>query len=128
MLNKKLKVGDTVFVVYQKRRRETEHRTETAIVSKVGRKYAYVTLNRQEWPFYPDTGMSAEKDSNARINGWGFDVYHCREDWEQEQRQLAEYKRLKSRLVLNSWGGFVNLNPDAVAEIHAVLDKHGVAQ
>lgn len=36
-----LKPGDTVFVVHQLRRSQTEHRTETKTITSVGRQYGY---------------------------------------------------------------------------------------
>lgn len=122
-----LKVGDTVFVVRQRRRGEKEHRTEELTVEKVGRQYAYLDGGYYDVPFCRDTGQSVhKKDCNARSNGYGFDVYLCRGEWEKMFIEKDAKQRLQKRLVKPHWGGLVDLAPEVVDRIHAILDEAGV--
>lgn len=122
-----LKVGDTVFVVHQLRRGEKEHRAGEKTVIKVGRQYAYLEGGYYDMPFCRDTGESVhKKDSNARSNGDGFDVYLCRWDWEKLVIEKDAQQRLQKRLVKPHWGGLVDLAPEVVDRIHAILDEAGV--
>lgn len=116
-----LKVGDKVFVVHQKGRYSTEVRTEWCEITKVGKKYGYITRYSHQIPFNLEDGVSHHKETNERANGQGFDVFLCKEDYDKYMFDNAEYKRLKERL-LNRWGKLVELSPDAVAELHKVLD------
>lgn len=124
-----LKAGDTVFVVYQQRRRDkSEPRTENEIVTKVGTKYAYLDagiVSRKA--FDRKTGKSVHAgDFNARSNGFGFDVYLCELDYRTEQAEESEFARLNNRLR-GRFGQTVDLPPAAVTEIHSVLDEFEIA-
>ena len=100
-----VKVGDRVFVVFQRRRNDrSAPRTETKAVKKVGRKYAYLNDERGTWAqrFKRENGESfhgPEHGANERANGFGFDVYRSRAEWEQVKAGKAEAKRLTKRLV-----------------------------
>lgn len=123
-----LKVGDTVFVVYQSRRGDKgERRTTHEVITKVGRKYGYFGSDRFERPFCLCTGKSHHStDCNARANAFGFDVYRHEVDYTKEQRDASELKRLRSRLFDEyQRSGLVALSPDVVEKIHAVLDHAG---
>lgn len=122
-----LKVGDTVFVVHQKKRSEKENRTEEKTVIKVGRQYAYLAGGYYDMQFSRETGHSVHvKDCNARANGYGFDVYLSRWDWEKLVIDTDAKQRLQKRLV-KSYGALVDLSPEVVGRIHAILDDAGVA-
>lgn len=122
-----LKVGDTVFVVHQKKRTEKEHRTEERTVIKVGRQYAYLAGGYYDMQFSRETGQSVHlKDCNARNNGYGFDVYLSRGDWEKLVADTDAKQRLQKRLV-KSYGTLVDLPPEVVGRIHAILDDAEVA-
>lgn len=121
-----LKVGDTVFVVHQ-RQRHRELQTEEGVIDRVGTKYAYLKRG-QHWsmPFCKKTGISVhDRDSNARSNGYGFDVYRKKEDWLLVNKTAKELARLKPRLV-DSWGRPHPFSLDVVMKIHAILDAEGL--
>ena len=121
-----LKVGDTVFVVHQRRRGDTEDRTEEMIVHSVGIKYAYVRRYDISLPFCKKTGVSVHNPNhNARRNGCGFDVYRKAEDWILMKTTEDELARLKPRLV-DSWGRPHPFSLDVVMKIHAILDAEGL--
>jgi hypothetical protein len=120
-----LKVGDTVFVVWQCRRGQPEERTSTETIRKVGRKYAYIERYRREEAFFRDTGESWDGDSRTRINGYGFDVYPCEADYRRKQFELAEKARLSSRLT-DRWGRLVDLHPSIVDKLNDILDSEGL--
>jgi hypothetical protein len=123
---KRLKVGDVVFVVYQRTRYDTRNATpprqESQEVVRVGRKFGYVKRYGREEPFELDTGRSSHKESNVRTNGQGFDVYETQQEYERIEHERSEYQRLEVRIRKNSWS-IVELPPDAVEKIHAVLDE-----
>lgn len=122
---KDLKVGDEVFVVQQKSRyQKTEARTSTETISKVGRQYAYFMDGRWEQKFCRETGQSAHKEWNTRANGHGFDVYLNEEDYHRKQFEAEEFKRLEARLV--RFSNLRHLPPDAVEQIHNILDANGM--
>jgi hypothetical protein len=121
-----IKVGDLVFVVHQQKRFETERRSEIKTVLRVGRKFAFITMYGKEHPFCLATGRSVHKpDSNARVNGFGFDVYLDREEYELEDFNYSEKKRLEGR-ICRRFGSIIDLSPEAVRKIHDVLDADGV--
>ena len=123
---KDIKVGDSVFVVYQRRRHSTaDPRTGIKTVVRVGRKYAYIERYHQEVPFSLQNGYSVHKDCNARNNRYGFDVYASEEEYRLKQHDAAEKDRLMKRIV-GPWGKLIELPPDAVNELNAILDGHGI--
>lgn len=119
---KNIKVGDTVFVVYQKSRHSQPKEPTLEKVVRVGKKYGYIERHGREAPFYLDSGISYHKESNERVNGYGFDVYASEEDYRKEKHEADEFNRLQSRLISDSWRRLVDLPPDAVQKIHAILD------
>jgi hypothetical protein len=80
-----VKAGDNVFVVWQRRRGQSDENVGAEEVVRVGRKYAYISRYSREQAFCRKTGRSAHGDSNARRNGYGFDVYLREEDYRKEQ-------------------------------------------
>ena len=123
---KDIKKGDNVFVVSQRRPHSTvEPRTGMETVVRVGRKYGYIERYGQEVPFSLETGYSEHKDCNARRNGYGFDVYASEEEYRLKQHNAAEKDRLMKRIV-GPWGKLIELPPDAVNEMNAILDGHGI--
>lgn len=128
---KDLKVGDKVFVVWQRdryqQRNNTPHKTAVELITMVGRKYAYIKQGSFDTPFDKSTGVSQhDPNQNARQNGFGFDVYHTESDWMKEQHEYHEYKRLKLRLNVSDMH-FIKLKPETVEQLHKVLDDAGVA-
>lgn len=121
-----LKPGDKVFVVHQRQRGQKEHRTETCEVVRVGSKYAYIKRYRREAAFFKNTGVSVHQDNNARLNGYGFDVYATEQDWLREQHEESEEARLtllnilarliQDRIMPNRW--------PTVAEIAEIISRH----
>lgn len=92
---------------------------------RVGRKYAYIEYCGSESPFCRETGESIHKESNVRMNGYGFDIYLCEQDWKDKQLAFNEKQRLQKRL-LDSWRRLIDLPPGVVNKIHAVLDEAGL--
>jgi hypothetical protein len=126
-----IKVGDKVFVVEQLGREQLRANaapvTYFCTVTKVGRQYAYFERGGFERKFDRVTGTSwHESDSNARMNGRGFDVYVDNQTYLEEQRNSAELERLKRRLIRYNYGSLVELSTTAVSAIHAVLDAEKV--
>lgn len=115
---KNLKLGDEVYVVPQQRSRLSKPSGYYTPITKVGTKYIYIKPGR----FHPEDGKSAHKEWNERANGFGFDVYLSKHDYETEMHQIAEYERLKERLM-GRWS-MVELKPVTVAAIHEALDKY----
>lgn len=120
---KNIKVGDTVFVVYQKTRYSAPKEPTLEMVVRVGKKYGYIKRYGQEAAFYIDSGVSHHKDSNARANGYGFDVYASEEDYIKERHEADEFRRLQDRLCADRRGPLMSLPADAVQKIHAILDS-----
>ncbi len=121
-----LKAGDRVFVVWQRRRGQAEERAGIETVVRVGRKYAYIKEYSQEAAFCRKTGCSVhDRDSNARANGYGFDVYLREEDYRKEQFDAKEKQRLEKRIV-GSFGRLVNLRPEIVDKFNDILDGEGL--
>lgn len=120
-----LKVGDSIFVVQQKKRGDTEHQTSHEIVSKVGVKYAFFVDAKwgTEYKFCKHTGQSAHsRDSNARSNGYGFDVYLSGDEWLAETHAHDEHRRLSDR-ICDRWGRLKPLPHEAVVAIHKIIDE-----
>lgn len=124
---KDLKVGDIVFVARQCRPYEKERHvtTEEAAVTKVGRKYGYFVMQRREVPFCLNTGHSHHADCNARMNGWGFDVYHSEEEYLACKVAKERHALLCKKLGIE-YGKRHLLTPEVVEKIHAVLDEAGI--
>ena len=123
----KLEPGDSVFVVYQKQRHKSELRTETAVVTKVGRKYASIGEGWNEKKFDLETGASVHKpDSNARTNGFGFDVYMTEADYQAKVHVDSEFARLQERMLMRPMARLNKLSPEVVQKIHAILDSEGL--
>jgi len=124
---KHIKPGDSVFVVYQKRRGQSEIKTCMAEVAKVGRKFGYLQVGYAEQKFCLDTGKSQHpEDCNARSNGYGFDVYQDEEHFRAVEAADSNRRRLPVRLVDN-WGRILNrINDETIADIHAILDAKGL--
>ncbi len=122
---RKLKVGDQVFVVHLPAWRAKEgdpRKTNHATIEKVGSKYGYIRNGRGLEPFHLTTWKSVDKSGCERANGWGFDVYDSREQWEAKERAEKELARLRARLVGN-WGELNPIDPKTVEAIHAILDQ-----
>jgi len=122
-----LKVGDKVWVQPQEARYSATKEGEYIPVEKLGRKYAYLAKGFGDKAFCLKTGHSHHPSfENARANGCGFDVYPTQEDYFNAIHAKDESKRLWKRLEKRHWRLIVDLPPQAVSEIHAVLDKHGI--
>ena len=120
---KNIKVGDTVFVVYQKTRHGLPKEPTYEKVVRVGHKFGYIHRYGQDAAFSLDDGVSQHKDTNARANGYGFDVYETEADYLKEKHEDDEFVRLQNRLIADSWRKLIDLPPGAVQQIHAVLDS-----
>ena len=77
------------------------------------------------------TGQSVhDKDSNARYNGHGFDVWPSKEAHETHIATIEANTRLVTRLSglrRNQHSATLdNASPELVTDLHAVLDRHGV--
>ena len=77
-------VGQRVYVVAKASR-------EWAKVEKVGRKYGYLEGGRK---FSLESGWSVHECCNGRANGFGFDVFESKEQYEEQ------LKRQQDRLTL----------------------------
>jgi hypothetical protein len=120
---KKLKVGDVVFVVDQtKRHSTTPPRMRDAQIVRIGKKYGYCDDGIEDKCFGLSSWQSVHGDCNARTNGFGFDVYESRQEYERATHARNEYSRLAARLKRDSYS-IIELPPDAVQKIHAVLDE-----
>lgn len=119
-----IKAGDTVYVVWQRsRRHKGPAKQSEETVLRVGRKYGYINPYGDEEPFHLSTGASHhDAESNARCNGFGFDVYRSKDEYEKEQHNEREFLRLQERLV-ERHGRLVRLPLEAVQMIHEVLDN-----
>jgi hypothetical protein len=116
-----LKPGDTVFVVMQKRR-HLDRCTRLEPITRMGRKFGYISLWGNDLPFCLKTGQSHHKDSVDRMNGLGFDVYLCEADYKAYAHNEAERERLRKRLdsamdYVRGW------SPEFIRRLHAALDK-----
>ena len=122
-----LKVGDKVFVVRQRRRFcDRPKETFEAEVEKIGRKYGYIKAGFFRGVFYLKNGASYHAaDNNARVNGFGFDVFASEEVYLQEQRRIQEFARLRERLV-DRYGRLHRFSPHVVELMHQLLDEEGL--
>jgi len=124
---KNLKVGDKVWVQHQEGRYSATKEGEYITVEKLGRKYGYLAKGFGDKAFCLKTGQSHHPSfGNVRANGWGFDVYPTQEDYLNAMHAKDEFIRLQKRLTKGNWRVIVDLPPQAVNEIHAVLDKYGI--
>jgi hypothetical protein len=122
-----VKVGDTVFIVEQKRRFSEQKPGFTATITKVGRKYAEAESNhgyKATWKFDRSSGCSSHTDCNARANGYGFDVYHN----EAERVKFVEMWEAKDALLRRLDHGYAveirRLPHEAIMQITAILNQH----
>jgi hypothetical protein len=125
---KHLKAGDQVYMVAQSRRSLKPWHTE---VVKVGRKYGYILEYGRQKPFNLLTGQSVHNDdSNARTNGWGFDVWPSEEAYRAHIATIEANTRLATRLEALRFNQYSSTlekaSPELVADLHAVLDRHGI--
>ena len=112
------KVGDSVFVVHQKKRWASEQRKELVKIAHIGCKYGtlkgYGNIDR----FELSTGQSHHgNDHNARVNGRGFDVYRSEEEYNSSVHAANELRRLTDRLV-DRFGRLKNLTPESVCLLY----------
>lgn len=112
-----LKVGDMVFVAHQKTRSNTERKTETVPISKVGRKYFYIRQHGRDLPFDPATGQSVHNQSNERMNGYGFDVYREDSWFRAEQQHFQNVSALRKLLDFYAIGKLTPSQAESILEI-----------
>lgn len=124
MKYKQLKPGDQVFVVWQKQRFQRQQVMGTVPVAKVGKKFGYITKFADSAPFCLETGRSHHKCTNARANGYAFDVYSNKEEYLALVNKEAEADRLRTRLLQPYSYRFVPMSHECVMQLHAVLDQH----
>lgn len=119
-----LKVGDQVFVVPQSRRygsREGRYMK----VTKIGRLYGYLEGGSVDESFFLSSGISHHKEANARVNGFGFDVYRSEQDYLSKTEAASELDRLEKRLLAqHGFRQLTHLPAEVVSKIHAILDEH----
>jgi hypothetical protein len=124
---KHLKAGDEVYLVHQSKRLNPAGYIE---VVRVGRKYGYIERYGRPEPFDLFTGRSVHgADSNARSNGHGFDVWPSEEAYRAHIVTIEANIRLVKRLKALCHGQYSSTldkaSPELVADLHAVLDRHG---
>lgn len=120
----KPKQGQQVYVVHRKRRHGGGGQSHMDVL-RVGTKYCYLLIHGREHPFDWRTGFSVHKESNARANGFGFDVYDSQDDYDKQQRAISQARRLQKRMV-GAFGQVKFLAAECVDKIHAVLDEFGI--
>lgn len=125
---KHIKPGDQVYIVPGKRSSGETGFTE---VLRVGKKYGYIKRRFYEEPFNLLTGNSVDhKDSNARHNGYGFDVWPSEEAYRAHIATTEANTRLVTRLEALRFNKYSSTlekaSPELVADLHAVLDRHGI--
>jgi hypothetical protein len=123
-----LKAGDQVYLIEQAKQSNTARYLK---VVKVGKKYGYILRHGREVPFDLLTGQSVHNnDSNARRNGQGFDVWPCKESYDEHIAKLEERQRLSTRIASLSRNQYRpkldHASPELVADLHAALDRHVV--
>jgi hypothetical protein len=91
-------------------------------VTKVGKKFGYIQDGWMEKPFNLSNGKSHHTDYNAEANGYGFELYFSKEEYEQIIADAKDYAYLKKRLLGDSYY-LVKLSPAKVKAIHAILDQ-----
>lgn len=120
---KSFKPGDLVFVVPQQRRYAAPVVPFTAPITKMGKKYGYIARFSNDLPFNLETGCSHHTDSNARSNGFGFDVYLDEAEYHNEIIKEQEHKRLADRLIKYP-NRLIDMSQECVQKMHQVLDEH----
>lgn len=125
-----VQVGDTVWIVPQKRRHGNQEPGFIAVVSNVARKYATAKHDEGNWnrayEFVRENGNSKETpDSNTRVNGYGFDVYHSECEVMEKERQSQIRNSLPDRLV-DRWSRLKKMPIACVEQIHRILNEYGV--
>lgn len=124
---KHLKAGDQVYVVPQRMGTLEPCFVE---IKKVGRKYGYILKYARQEPFDLLTGRSVHDNSNARYNGWGFDVWPSEEAYRAHIATIEASTRLVTRLEALRFNKYSSTlekaSPELVADLHAVLDRHGI--
>ena len=128
---KHIKPGDQVYVVWQSKK-QAQGEGYYMSVAKVGRKYGYIERHGRQEPFDLLTGESVHNYcSNSRANGWGFDVWHSKEAHDAHIATIEASTRLATRLSglrRNQYSSTLeNASAELVADLHAVLDRHGVS-
>lgn len=127
----KIKKGDKIFVVRDRNRWKVQNNKPVEAfyveVSKVGRKYGYFGEGYREEKFNLEDGSSAG-DDNHRINGYGFDIYSSKEEWEKEVFERDELLRLNERLIDTRAISkrLHDFSPEVVQKIHKLLDQEGL--
>lgn len=111
-------VGDEILLVTPDTTWQKSQRM-TAIVNKVGRKYAYVKYNGWDCRFDLVTGCS---------DYFGATAYLSEQHYEKKLLHDAEHNRLAERIskLLPCYRVLVNLSEDAVTTLHDTLDKLGL--
>jgi hypothetical protein len=127
---KHLKAGDQVYLVEQASRSRSSTACYTEVV-KVGKKYGYILRHGRQAPFDLLTGQSVHNnDQNARWNGQGFDVWPSKEAYDERIAKLEERQRLSIRIASLSRNQYRpkldHASPELVADLHAVLNRHGI--
>ena len=86
-----VKAGDSVFVVFQQSRYQKTNKLDPECgeftLSRVGKKYAYFKRYSDEVAFHLSSGTSHHGDSNARSNGYGFDVFKSEAEYIEQKFQ-----------------------------------------
>lgn len=124
MKYKHLKPGDQVFVVWQKQRFQRQQVMGAVPVVKLGKKFGYITKFAETVPFCLQTGQSHHKCTNARTNGYGFDVYSNKEEYLALINKQVEAERLCNRLLPPYSYRLFPMSHECVMQLHAVLDQH----
>jgi hypothetical protein len=115
-----------VFVVFQQNRWQINNKAPVRAlylkVNKVGRTYGYVVDAFNDRQFNLSDGKSHHKEGMVRANGYGFDVYSSKEEYEEQLANFKAYTDLKKRL-LDGAHCLIQLSPAKVKAIHAILDQ-----
>jgi hypothetical protein len=97
---------------------------------KLGKVYGYLetSWNPINARFDLATGMShaGAENYNHRANGWGFDVYPSKEAYDQSRAFEDEAERLSKRILTGYHPRLIDLSPQAIAAIHAILNQEGI--
>ena len=103
-----LSVGDLVVIAPQRMGRG--YRSSSSFdayltpVLKIGRKYGHVNHRGVMSPFCLYSGESHHFDRIARMNGWGFDVFESREEYDRHVKRIAVEDDFKD-VVSWLWNG-----------------------
>ena len=127
---KRLRPGDQVYVVPQASR-HVKPEPFWSDVLQIGTKYGYILRYGCKAPFDLLSGESVHnKDCNARFNGLGFDVWLSKEAYDAHIATIEASIRLVTRLRSLQRGSYSDrldkATPELVADLHEVLDRHGV--